>query len=1204
MPEIREEIKTALERFGNHGQNFDDAVIGLLKTLGYESERAKYFSGTPEEFNRQYPPESYKTDTKSGRQFLKITEKTHTVIQITNEEISKSPSLFSSQEKDFQSTDIKSFLFIAIELKKGNYPRGVYADLTREINKHFAMPTVVVFHNPEGKQLTIAFINRRVSKTDTGRDVLEKVHLIKDINTKKPHRAHLDILAQLSLPECLKWIAQEKQTQDFDGLLKAWLATLDIEELNKKFYKELLKWFEWAKETAKFPTGDSKQPIKWEDQIIRLITRLLFVWFIKEKGLVAEDLFHRAQIENLLKDKCKPDGGDYYRAVLQNLFFATLNTEIYKREFSRKTNADHRNFNLYRYENLLKDKSKLFKLMRQTPFINGGLFDCLDSFEATGNDGYRIDCFTDNTKHGRELSVPNKLFFDTPKGFFTILQQYKFTVEENTPIEQEVALDPELLGKVFENLLAEYNPETQKTARKQSGSYYTPREIVDYMVNEALIARLADMAEPSIEDPEFWRERLSYLLDYADSFNDAEQLFDETEKKRIVKAISQIKVLDPAVGSGAFPMGILHKLTLALKRIDPENKHWQKLQKELATGKVKTAFGTKNQRARDKELKDISHTFETYRDSDFGRKLYLIQNSIYGVDIQPVACQISKLRFFISLAIEQEPNKKQKDNFGIKPLPNLETRFVTANTLIVFSKKDKQMSLTDETVQELERKLHENREKHFNAKTRKSKLRCIEEDKKLRNQLVKQLKKTFGFDNQEADRIAQWNPYNQNGVADWFDAEYMFGVKNGFDIVIGNPPYIQLQKDGGRLGSLYQNCNFKTFARSGDIYQLFYERGMQLLTDAQGILAFITSNSWMRAQYGKKLRGFLRAEHSPLRLIDMGKNAFEAIVDTNILLASTGRAEQEFKAVDMDSLAEKQFPPAEHYWSEIEPADDVAWSILSPLEKKIKSRIEQLGTPLKDWDIRIYRGVLTGLNDAFIIDTAKRDELLAADPKSAEIIKPILRGRDVGRYGYKWAGKWVIATFPALKIDIDHYLAIKNHLLSFGKDRLEQAGKALSDGTKSRKKTGNKWFETQDQIGYHTEFEKEKLIWMHMSGDSRFSYSNGELYCNNKCFIVTGGQLKYLGALLNSKLVSWLMKVVGVPTGMGLIQWDKFTVETIPCVRLSQPEQQPFMDIVDQILTAKQQGKDTTALEAEIDKRVYQLYNLISGEIKIIEAKK
>ena len=206
----------------------------------------------------------------------------------------------------------------------------------------------------------------------------------------------------------------------------------------------------------------------------------------------------------------------------------------------------------------------------------------------------------------------------------------------------------------------------------------------------------------------------------------------------------------------------------------------------------------------------------------------------------------------------------------------------------------------------------------------------------------------------ESEKVSQWDPYDQNAKADWFDREYMFGVTDGFDIVIGNPPYIQLQKNGGWLGNLYQDCNFQTFARTGDIYQLFYEQGMEFLKEENGILAFITSNSWMRAQYGRKLREFFSTKAHPLQLIDVGKDAFDAIVDTNILLAGKGNTEQTCKAVDMDSVSDKSFPPVAEYWSEIRPSGDGAWSILSPAAQKIKLKVEQVGTLLKDWDIQIF----------------------------------------------------------------------------------------------------------------------------------------------------------------------------------------------------------------------------------------------------------
>ena len=208
------------------------------------------------------------------------------------------------------------------------------------------------------------------------------------------------------------------------------------------------------------------------------------------------------------------------------------------------------------------------------------MFDCLDSEEATRDGGYRVDCFSD--EHYKKLSVPNRLFFDDNRGLIPLLKGYKFTVEENTPIEQEVALDPELLGKVFENLLAAYNPETGATARKQTGSYYTPRPIVDYMVEEALVAALAAQVSPTDGDAKFWDERLRYLFDYAKVFDDASEWFDSREADEVVRAISELKILDPAVGSGAFPMGTLHKLTLALRRLDPDNTRWEQLQKERA----------------------------------------------------------------------------------------------------------------------------------------------------------------------------------------------------------------------------------------------------------------------------------------------------------------------------------------------------------------------------------------------------------------------------------------------------------------------------------------------------------------------------------------------------------------------------------------------------------------------------------------------
>ena len=702
---LRQRIENAL--IAAPGLDLAQAAEGLLKVLGYGSERRPLEqSGRVDDFVDLFP--APKPDTRSEGEFREHATDVQVLFQFTGDEIPAEVSQGALFEVDgFDKSNAQSFMFAAVNLSGSTYPRGPYARFTREINKRLRAPTVVLFRTAGGR-LTLAFVHRRPHRRDPARDVLGSVSLIREVDPGDLHRAHVDILVDLSIAKRIKWMDDRKHEHNFDGLLAAWLYTLDAQELTKRFYDDLKTWFDHAVQEADFPK-DQPKTLKPEEHVVRLITRLMFVWFVKEKKLIAGDLFIEEQVGSLLKGYDRATGDSYYRAVLQNLFFATLNTQIKLRGFSKggpsvprsKGGKTHRNFSLYRHKHEISDPGTLRELFDQTPFINGGLFDCLDSEEATGDDGWRIDCFSDNPKHRDLLCIPNRLFFGK-HGLIDIFNGYKFTVEENTPIEQEVALDPELLGKVFEELLAEYNLETgdpdqevtesdatsletvtsQPTHRKQTGSYYTPRAVVDYMVDEALVESLATKTQPAGSGSADWRKKLHSLLDYGDT----QVCFKATEAESLVRAIAQLKVLDPAVGSGAFPMSVLHKLTLALRRLDPKNTRWAALQKELAVGRAEVAFDTINPKERGEELKDISDTFERYQDSDFGRKLYLIQNSIYGVDIQPVACQIAKLRFFISLAIEQTTNGNPDDNYGVKPLPNLETRFVAANTLLALDR--------------------------------------------------------------------------------------------------------------------------------------------------------------------------------------------------------------------------------------------------------------------------------------------------------------------------------------------------------------------------------------------------------------------------------------------------------------------------------------------------------------------------------------
>ena len=1227
------------------------AATNLLPTLGYRSERTlPGQSGDPADFIRQFPAAN--PGTASEQALLEAAQSVHVVFQYTASEIQAQTQRALFDAAGFDTGNARSFLFAAVQLAGDAYPRGRYAAFTRELNRHIQLPMVVLFRTAAGR-VTLAFVHRRPNKRDPERDVLGSVSLIREIDAADPHRAHLDILAELSLDARLKWLNDHGKPHNFDGLLDAWLDALDTEALNRRFYRELFDWFERAVADARFPK-DEAVTLPAEEHVIRLITRLLFVWFIKEKGLVADDLFVENRVRQLLQDY-DPDAGDsYYRAVLQNLFFATLNTEIAERGFSAERESTHRVFSRYRYRKEMADPDDLLALFAKTPFINGGLFDCLDSEDATGQGGYRIDCFSD--VHYGKLSIPNRLFFGQDAnganpGLITLFNRYKFTVEENTPAEREVALDPELLGKVFENLLAAFNPETRENARKQTGSYYTPRAVVDYMVDEALAATLAQKTEPApisssstpssssrpsssstpsssfLRKQESMLSRLRHLLDY--DVADAPSLFSDPERAAIVRAIAGVKVLDPAVGSGAFPMGVLHKLTLALRRLDPHNELWESLQKELAGQRAASAFDTADQSERDAELREISATFQRYRDSDFGRKLYLIQNGIYGVDIQPIATQIAKLRFFISLAIDQEPAlaapddpdappdtdaNAAADNYGIKPLPNLETRFVAANSLLGIGQPAQPALTQANNIAELHGQIRANRERHFHATSRRRKQQYRQRDRDLRRELAAALRES-GFAADSARQIADWDPYDQNASANWFDAEYMFGVPDGFDVVIGNPPYVQLQKDGGRLGRLYKDAGYATYVRTGDVYQLFCEQGCNLLTPDAGLLAYITSNSWLRAEYGRPLRRYLAGRHTPLQLLEMGKDVFEnTIVDTSILLLRQGRpnghaaAGLTVPAVDLDRLdGGEEFPPDAARWGLTRPDGDAPWSILSAAEQSVMDKMAAIGTPLQDWDVSTYRGITTGLNRAFVIDEETRAALVAADAKSDDIIKPVLRGRDIQRYQARWAGLYVIATLPALQLNIDDYPAVKNHLLNFGKDRLEQSGKALQGGGKSRKKTQHEWFEIQDATSYHSEFRKEKLFWMDLTDSGRFAYDADETFCVNTVFMMTGPALKYLCAVLNSRLITWYMSNTALNSGMGVTRWIGHTVEQIPIPKVSAAKQRPLVRLVDRILSAKTaagvaapNAADTRELEEEIDRLVYALYGLTDAEVAAV----
>ncbi|GAB61844.1 MAG: hypothetical protein DWB56_08055 [Candidatus Jettenia sp.] len=1456
--DLRQKIKEAIQQFDNG--NLSENALNLFQVLGYITERqAPLGKPTYATFKDSFIDDQSRFD--ENKALVKEWKYVDLLFQLSKEEMSRQLSLFDTRQVD--RTVIETYLFFTIELAKEHYSRTELSHITREVNRLFPMPVMILFKH--GFLLTLSVINRRLHKRDDNKDVLEKVTLIKDVrispagggvhrtgveNVSGTHRAHIEILFDLSFDE----LKNKHGFTNFVELHEAWQKTLDTSELNKRFFRELANWYFWAMDYVEFPDDvEKKKDIRNATNLIRLITRVVFIWFIKEKDLVPEILFNKNQLSTILNNFNKNERSDtYYKAILQNLFFGTLNQNMGERAFAKEGSfPENKNEygvkNLFRYADKFSIKEKeAIKVFSDTPFLNGGLFDCLDKPNDEGKIVY-ADGFSRNSK--KQAKVPDFLFFNDElevdlneiygtknkkykvKGLINLLNSYKFTVAENTPIEEEIALDPELLGKVFENLLASYNPETQTTARKQTGSFYTPREIVNYMVDESLIAylstasippdstasipaggndynypffnpydeikihqgnlphwqqedvfyfvtfRLADSipkekVEQLRQDRETWlknhpknkegkysteelkeyyrlfskrveewldkgaggcilreekyariiadallcfnnqryildkwvvmpnhvhvlvkplknynltdilhswksytanqinkyaggkgqlwmhesyehivrnreafeairnyirqnpakagitlpdcakswtestanipvgggiladscslvrivrskdapdtlKARLRKLLSYSDERLD----FTEGETKLIISAIDNCKILDPACGSGAFPMGILHKLVHILHKLDPRNELWKQRQ-------VGKALQIDDPNIREHAIQDIEEAFEN-NELDYGRKLYLIENCIYGVDIQPIAVQIAKLRFFISLIIDE---KKQpgKENLGIRSLPNLETKFVAANTLIALDKPQGQLSFRNPEIERLERELKEMRHGYFNAKTRKEKLQCQKQDKKLRQDIAGLLVND-GWNNTTARQVVAFDLYDQNASADFFDPEWMFGLKEGFNVVIGNPPYVQIQNFSGMQQQQkdWEKQKYETYTKTGDVYCLFYERGYRLLKDG-GVLTFITSNKWMRANYGRVMRKFFTGNGTISQLIDFGDSPiFEnATTYTNILVWKKDKQEVKTRAwdlskayasnVSLDDLLVQQ--------GECEPLfNENSFVVVKGEQTAIKKRIEEIGVPLKDWNISIYRGILTGLNEAFIIDGKKKDELIAKDPKSAEIIKPILRGRDIKRYKAEFADLWLINTHNGYTDKNGHRIPrvdVKKDYPALW-EYLSRINKIMEGQVEKRYDHGDHWSNLRN-CAYLNEIEKEKIFYAEIVFDSAFHYDTNLFYPEATTFIVTGERLKYLTALLNSKLLTYAFRTfyAGGDLRGNTFRYKKVFVELLPVPKLSPESQLPFEILVDCILFCKERNleQESGLFESVIDGMVYELY--------------
>jgi adenine-specific DNA-methyltransferase len=1143
--ELRQAIADALKRFDS--ESLGNASTHLLDVLGYAStKRIALKPNTLANFLSMFSHGRALNDRYALPDEWKSVD---FLFQLTDEEVRTS----TNQQYDFESKGayngaiINSYLFFAIELKGSHYSRTTLAGITREVNKLFDMPALVLFRH--GETLTLAIINRRLHKREAGKDVLEKVTLIHDIQLTSTHRAHIDILTDLSL----SFLHRRHPFTNFVELHEAWQKTLDTSELNKRFFQDLANWYFWALPQVRFPKNAPKDADGQDSlSLIRLITRVIFCWFLKEKGLLPEALFDEHTVPALLTN-LSPKESTYYKAILQNLFFATLNQEMDKREF-RKSGQNFMAHNLYRYKNLLKNPGETMKLLEGIPFMNGGLFECLDKTLGTKDKPQyiRIDGFSD--RDDNILEVPNDLFwgpelvvdlseaygesrFTSSKvaGLVRIFNRYKFTVAENTPIEEEVALDPELLGRVFENLLAAYNPETGATARKQTGSFYTPREIVNYMVDESLIASLKTKLTEALPKAEKTEERLRKLFAY----NDQAHEFAEPEVVEIIKGIDRLTILDPACGSGAFPMGILHKLVFVLSKLDPGNLRWKARQ-------LAKAEEIPDSTVRERVLADIEESFNA-NELDYGRKLYLIENCIYGVDIQPIAVQISKLRFFISLVVEQTVHLRT-ENRGIRPLPNLETKFVAANALVGIQRPGQQL-LRDLDVQAKEAELRQVRERHFLARTPATKTKYREQDATLRAELAEMLKHD-GWDSATAKMLAGWDPYDQNASASFFDSEWMFGMLVGFDVVIANPPYIQLSKIDSTPDwyKQYLRDRYQTSGGRLNTFIFFIHLGIELLQE-RGILTYIIPNTILTQEYYSATRELLLRGNRLRTVVQYSGQVFQNAVVENVTIVASKECISQYSIQILNDSFESDARA-----NQMQNTDFLAnpkFSISVNIDEIVGSIFAREHQTL---------GSLCEVNQAIALIGDRSLSLKTTNPGGRYY--KVIDGRNIGRYSINWDGVY-----------LDHRL-----------ERIHSCKR--KDIFESR----------------------EKLFFRRVSERLMFAYDDQQYFALNTLVVVNlkagiSLHLKYLLALLNSKLMDYLYKRKFKSTKTVFSEIQARTVMQLP-IAIAKPNiEARLIALVDAMINLKQDDvdADVTEQDHEIDRIVYKLYRLSDTQVECVE---
>lgn len=1021
-------------------------------------------------------------------------------------------------------------------------------------------------------------------------------------------------------------------TTDDRPSLRKLEEAFNIETVTDEFFEEYRELFNKANDAIAYYLKNNKKiadhfkerDIDGPDFAKRLLGQIVFLYFLQKKGWLGVPRGKKwgEGSRTFLRDlyeKSKAEKSNFFNNYLEPLFYEALNRD--------HSDEDH-------YHELFKSR---------IPFLNGGLFEPYHNYDWIGHD----------------IELPNTLFSELGHSLFgedgvgilDVFDRYNFTVAEDEPLEREVAIDPEMLGKVFERLLP-------VKERGKLGTFYTPREIVHYMCQESLIAYLSG------KFPVLNKDELEDFIRYGDLLleHDAKVLRDgptdtykdvflgQTLRDRlqdIDDALRTVKVCDPAIGSGAFPVGMMSEIVRARKVLALHMRKSDGLGYEL--------------------------------------KRQTIQDCLYGVDLDPGAIEIAKLRLWLSLVVDE-------DSFDdIQALPNLDYKIMQGNSLLqtfegiklfddsvlkthdnaIRRKKQLQaeldtlqttfMTLRGSTTFAMSPKQKQAIEKDI--KKKKDEIAALEtssSDKSLplladqsrAVELAEQLKALHAdffrsarpaekkklkaaieelewrlletsmretHQNRADSQLSKIKELQRANVKPYFLWKLHFnevfsGEQDGFDIVIANPPYVSIEKFSGTYEQDEWKKDFSVFSARGDIYCLFYEQGFRILKPS-GILCFIASNKFFRAGYGNKLRTYLATNVVIKSIIDFGElPVFEAGVDPSIILSQNALPNNDNKFLVATIKNKEDIRDLRPALQKLQQdrlqtsLGESVWSFESSEKEEILSKIKKNSTTLSAYiSGKIISGIKTGFNEAFVIDEETKNRLIKEDKKSAELIKPWVRGRDIIRWGFESSNLYIIAIPYQFNSQISKYTAIYNHLQKFEKQlraRGQCEGKPSSPGSEQ-----HHWVELDNNPGqdYFQKLANEKIIYAEIAKYMRACLDSTGSYPDMTNFVIPTGDL-YVLSILNSKVIDWVsrmtLQTLGDPWNGGRLRFKKQYVSLFPIPDADQITKDRIILIAKEIaLKVKDNPEfDIATLEKTIDSEVYKLYGLTTDEISIIES--